>query len=102
MGVAIHISEHEEYRAFRIPDRDPFLVFLSGVYRRCGIEPSVAVSGGGSDANVFNLKGITAINLSTGMQKVHSNEEFILVEDLIKGAVVVLQAITDFAEFRIT
>jgi tripeptide aminopeptidase len=41
---------------------------------------------GGSDANVYNARGIPAINLGIGAQKPHSFEEFILLEDLVKSA----------------
>ncbi|EVU20611.1 peptidase M20, partial [Vibrio sp. 977] len=40
--------------------------------------------GGGSDANNFNKKGLTTVNLSTGMAKVHTTEEFIAVDDMVK------------------
>jgi tripeptide aminopeptidase len=37
---------------------------------------------GGSDANVFNAKGLMAVNIGIGAQKPHSLEEFLLIEDL--------------------
>ncbi|MGC9460402.1 peptidase M20, partial [Vibrio genomosp. F10 str. 9ZD137] len=37
----------------------------------------------GSDANNFNEKGLTTVNLSTGMAKVHTTEEYIAIEDLV-------------------
>jgi di/tripeptidase len=40
-----------------------------------------------------------AINISNGMQKVHSPEEFILIDDLYKGCAVVLNTVTDFQKF---
>ena len=57
------------------------------------------ITGGGSDANIFNKQAIKTINLSTGMQKVHSNEEYILLKDLYKGSLLVLNAITEFVKF---
>ncbi len=100
LGARIDITEQEEYRAFRISGSNPFLLFMINVFRACGIEPAVTISGGGSDANIYNQRGITTLNLSTGMQKVHSGEEFIMVEDLCKGAEALLQAVKDFAGFR--
>ncbi|OQY18003.1 MAG: hypothetical protein B6I36_07970 [Desulfobacteraceae bacterium 4572_35.1] len=44
---------------------------------------SVGSSGGGSDASIFNQHGIETANLATGMQKVHSVDEFISVDDLV-------------------
>jgi tripeptide aminopeptidase len=99
-GADIAITEQEEYRSFRIPANDPFLGLVEAAMRNCGIDPVTALSGGGSDANIFNRRGITAVNLSVGMQKVHSTDEFIYVEDLRRGASVVLRTITDFAGFN--
>ncbi len=37
---------------------------------------------GGSDANALHEKGIPAVNLGIGAQKPHSNDEFILLDDI--------------------
>jgi len=95
----MEISEGEEYRSFRIEEDEPFLSFMKGVFRDCGIEPSLIKSGGGSDANVFHDKGIMAVNLSTGMQGAHSTEEFIETKDLVNGCLVVLRAVSEFGLF---
>ena len=95
----ITISENEEYRAFRIDKDNSFLNFLSGIFKRCGIEPAYTVTGGGSDANIFNQHGITAVNISNGMQKVHSTDEHIYLKDLHNGCLVVLRTIAEFGGF---
>lgn len=95
-GAEIEITGQEEYSAFNISKDDLFLKYIQSVFRSCGIEPELAATGGGSDANIFNRHGITAINISNGMQSVHSNEEFILIEDLSKGAEIVFCAVRDF------
>jgi len=97
--AGIHIQEHEEYQAFKIDEHDRFLQFMDGVVKSCGMTPSHVITGGGSDANIFNKRGIKTINLSTGMQKVHSNEEYILLKDLYKGGLLTLNAIRAFADF---
>lgn len=98
-GARLSITEEEEYEAFRIDEHDPFLAYLEGVFTSCGIAPCHITTGGGSDANIFNRRGITAINISTGMEKVHSNEEQISLQDLQRGCLVVLQVISDFGRF---
>jgi len=97
--AVIHISELEEYQSFRIEESDTFLHFMDKVAKSCRITPSHVITGGGSDANIFNRHGIKTINLSSGMQKVHSHEEYILLKDLYKGSLLVLNAITGFVNF---
>jgi tripeptide aminopeptidase len=41
-------------------------------------------TGGGSDANIINGKGITTVNLAVGNEEVHTVNEYIRVGDLIK------------------
>ena len=96
----VDISKDIEYKAFRISKGEPFLKFLKGVFTDCGIEPRLTKTGGGSDANIFHQHGIMAINISNGMQKVHSPEEFILIDDLYKGCAVVLQTVIGFNKFH--
>lgn len=49
-----------------------------------GIEPFFKTSGGGSDANIFNSKGLPSLTLAVGMSDVHTVHEFIKIEDLEK------------------
>lgn len=95
----VRISWNEEYRSFRICGEDPFLAYLAAIFRKNGLKPLHTVTGGGSDANIFQQKGIHAINISNGMQKVHSLGEQISVEDLKKGCLVLLAAVADFKDF---
>ncbi|MDX9714031.1 MAG: M20/M25/M40 family metallo-hydrolase [Dissulfurispiraceae bacterium] len=95
-GAEIEITGQEEYAAFNISSDDQFLKYIESVFRSCGIEPELSSTGGGSDANIFNKNSITAINISNGMQSVHSTDEFILIEDLCRGAEIVFCAVRDF------
>ena len=58
------------------------IIHLETAIRAAGLEPQPIRYMGGSDANVFNAKGITAVNIGIGAQKPHSLEEFFLIEDL--------------------
>ena len=51
--------------------------------RLVGLEPNVTETGGGSDANIFNGKGLPTANLGIGMEKVHTTDEFIRVQDIL-------------------
>ena len=50
-------------------------------------------TGGGSDANIFNSRGIPTVNLTTGMEKVHTTQEYIRIEDLFRLARLVVEII---------
>ena len=49
---------------------------------RTGHEPVFALSGGGADANIFNMHGLACVNLANGMAEIHTPQEHIAVADL--------------------
>ena len=100
-GAKLRIQEQKEYRSFRVVPDEPFLAFADKVFERCGVKTEHVITGGGSDANVFSQQDIIALNLSTGMQKVHSHEEFIATEDLMKGALIVYTMVKEFPAFTV-
>ena len=54
--------------------------------RNLGLEPVLRTTLGGSDANIYNAKGVPSIVVATGMEKIHTHDEFILRQELIKTA----------------
>jgi tripeptide aminopeptidase len=63
---------------------------------RVGCEPRYALSGGGADANVFNARGLSCVNLANGMAEIHTPDEHIAVADL-EAMVDVTLALVDAA-----
>lgn len=54
--------------------------------RNLGLKSHLVKTGGGSDANIFNSKGIAAAVIGIGMKKVHTTEEYIKIADLVENA----------------
>ena len=53
-------------------------------------------TGGGSDANVLNGKGIATVIMGIGMQKVHTIDEYISLDDMVQTAELVLAIIEEW------
>jgi tripeptide aminopeptidase len=51
-----------------------------------GKELRIIAAGGGSDANIFNAHGITSVIFATGMNNVHTVNEFIDLNDMHQNA----------------
>ncbi|WP_318411987.1 M20/M25/M40 family metallo-hydrolase [Photobacterium leiognathi] len=83
-GANIDIQSTRSYNAFTVADSDPHVVDIMASFTQMGLTPFTKSTGGGSDANIFNEKGLKTVNLSTGMSKVHTTEEFITIEDMTK------------------
>jgi tripeptide aminopeptidase len=87
------IKRSLEYNGYSIKENQKILRVTADALKRIGITHRFEVSGGGSDTNILNGAGIKAVNLSCGMQKVHTKNEYILVKDLVKGTELVLSII---------
>lgn len=83
-----------EYNSFHIPDDDKVAKRVVRAGNRLGFSIETKKGGGGSDANIFNKKGIRTVILGTGMQKIHTKEEFIKIEDLVLSARLLFEIIT--------
>ena len=59
---------------------------VTAACRKLGKEVSFIKSGGGSDANIMNGKGIPAVNIGVGMSNVHTTAEYIAIKDLEAAA----------------
>ncbi|PQJ85155.1 M20/M25/M40 family metallo-hydrolase [Aliivibrio sifiae] len=82
-GAEIEIISTRAYNAYKISDDNAHVASIKEAFESININPFTKSTGGGSDANVFNEKGLTTVNLSTGMSKVHTTEEFIKVSDMV-------------------
>jgi tripeptide aminopeptidase len=78
----VETSLEEKYRAYRFSPGEPAILLAETALRGAGFEPRLVIGGGGSDANVFNLRGRPCVNLANGMTRIHSSDEHIAVEDL--------------------
>ena len=82
MGVDVDIDLVHGYRAFALTSRAPVVRLAKAALAELGIESRLCASGGGSDANVFNARGLPTVNLNCGMTHVHTPQEHISLDDL--------------------
>lgn len=96
-GGQVEMDIQRLYTAFKLEETDPMITSLKEVFTSMGLEPVIMPSGGGSDTNHFNANGLKAVNLSVGMNKVHTVDEYIKIEDLANGARMVMEIIKKYA-----
>lgn len=85
-GARVEIDVQRSYSTFKLSEEDGIVRRAVAAARTLGLTPALVPSGGGSDANIFNAAGITTINISAGMEKVHTKEEQVAVADMVKCA----------------
>lgn len=70
------------YDVFAISPESDIISNTERVYRKLNLKTSLVTGGGGSDANVYNSRGLTTLNLAVGMENVHSNDERVKIQNL--------------------
>lgn len=85
-GAQADITTTLMYPSFSFTADDPAIKMAEEAAVSIGIHTQLVPSGGGSDANILNGYGISTINVGIGMEKAHSTEECITVENLINSA----------------
>jgi tripeptide aminopeptidase len=78
----VETSLRKSYRGYRFKQDDEVVQLAARALERCGFVPSYGLSGGGADANVFNERGLSCVNLANGMTDIHTPDERSTVEDL--------------------
>jgi len=92
-GARLDMQLKHAYPLFRLSPAAPIVSHVSAALTRIGREPKLNVAGGGSDANVFNSRGIACVVVSMGVENVHTTAECVSVAELIKTAELALEVI---------
>jgi tripeptide aminopeptidase len=74
------------YQAYNIDAGSEAVAIISRALADMGMEPVLETTGGGSDANVFIEKGITAIPVGIGVRNFHTTWETAVIAEVFQGA----------------
>jgi len=87
-GATIEFSVHEQYRNMKkILDANPQVAeYAAEAINRAGLEVTTESIRGGTDGSRLSYMGLPCPNLFTGMQGIHSKQEWIGVNDMAKAA----------------
>jgi len=93
LGARLSFKSTLEYPAFCINENDEIIEILRKAADESGVVLKLESTGGGSDTNIINGRGIQSVAVSVGMQKVHSVEEHIDINNLVKAAEFLVAAV---------
>jgi tripeptide aminopeptidase len=92
-GASAEVQIQRSYDAFHLAADIPIVAQCIAAMRSLELEPKLVSTGGGSDCNVFNARGIIAVDIAIGMTKVHTCEESIKISDLEMAVQLVIEII---------
>jgi len=86
----VRIEVASEYPAMLLTMDSPVVRRVQSAGKQAGRELDFIVAGGGSDANIFNGFGLPTAIVATGMDKVHTTDEQLDLNDLVSLAELIL------------
>ncbi|MBR61792.1 MAG: peptidase M20 [Dehalococcoidia bacterium] len=77
---------HTEFEHYEFGDKDPTYIRVAEAMSQMNLTPSMKSSGGGTDGNVFRLKGITSVVVGMADNGMHTVREHVKVDELTDAA----------------
>lgn len=99
-GAELKIEHERHYGAYSIPADAPVVKIAQQASTKLGLDPFLRTTLGGSDANIYNQKGVPTIVVATGMDKIHTHDEYISRVDLVKTAKLAYEIIVAASGYR--
>jgi tripeptide aminopeptidase len=78
----VETSVTEQFRGYKMARTAPPVVAAAAALESLGIEPQYVSTGGGSDANAFQVHGFPCLNIANGTERNHQPDESVSVEAL--------------------
>lgn len=97
-GASADFVAEEIYRTYKIDESDKPYREAARAIESLGIEVFPRKSGGGTDGNFFNAKGIPCVALATGMVDEHATTEHIAIDDMVKACKIMVTIVTQEPE----
>lgn len=94
-GAKAECEVEVSYYSFKIDKDNEIIHEVENACNKLGYPVSKVSAGGGSDANIYNAKGIVAVNLGNGTELVHTRDERLNIEEFEKLTRLVFELMTN-------
>lgn len=96
-NAEVKIEHHRHYNSYQIPEDARVVKVAVAASKALGFEAELRTTLGGSDANIYNAKGVPSIVVATGMKQIHTHEENISRKDIADTARLALEILLESA-----
>jgi tripeptide aminopeptidase len=97
-GGSVDLEIEEIYRTYKIDESAPPYREAARAIRSLGLDVVPRKSGGGTDGNFFNAKGIPCVAMATGMVDEHATSEHIAIDDMVDACKILVAIVTQDPE----
>jgi tripeptide aminopeptidase len=98
-GCDLDVGVEKMFTGYRLRPGMPAVELAGRALRAVGYEPRPVNTGGGSDANAFQLSGFPCVNLANGTERAHEPEERVSGEALEGGLELALALVERASDF---
>jgi tripeptide aminopeptidase len=98
MGGRAEVAIEVMYPGFKFADGDHVVEVAKRAVSAIGRTPELQRSGGGSDANVIAGFGVPTVNLAIGYEEIHTTNERMPIEELVKTTELVVSIMKEVAK----
>jgi tripeptide aminopeptidase len=98
MGTSANVEVKVMYPGFKFAEGDHVVEVAKRAVEKIGRPSQLLHSGGGSDANVIAGHGIPTVNLAVGYEEIHTTNERMPIEELVKTAELVVSVIKEVSQ----
>ena len=97
-GAKVEFDYERHYDAYLVDADSKVVKVAQAAAAKLGMSGDLRTTLGGSDANIYNTKGVPSIVVATGMEEIHTHNEFITVADLVATAELTVELIRESAK----
>ncbi len=97
-GTTADVEIEVMYPGYKLGDGDQVVEVAKDAATMIGRTPRLLKSGGGSDANIIAGHGIPTVNLAVGYEEIHTKNERMPIEELVKVAELVTTIVKQIAK----
>lgn len=85
-GATLDFRVTRAYNQYEFRKSDALVQRIGNALKKIGRKPTYRATMGGSDANIWNAKGIKAVVVSVGYEQIHTTSEYLPIAELVKAA----------------
>lgn len=97
-GATVTIDHKRHYRSYNIDSDTKVVDVAQRAAKALGMSGELRTTLGGSDANVYNSKGLPSLVMATGMEAIHTHAECISIASLVDTARLAYQVVIEAAK----
>lgn len=98
VGARAEVKMEMAYEAMRIPEDAEVVTVAKRAVESVGLKPQVKVICGGTDASIYNKKGIQTVVIGFGGKAEHTKDENIAVADMEKAVSIIRHIFEELSE----